>query len=482
VGETAVKAMEVGFDIVVTLVTQGPAAAWEKIQEQLANLKDMVIDGIVGFVIDTVVKKAVPKLIAMFIPGAGFISAIISIYDTIMVFVDKLAKIASVVTGFVDSIVAIAGGQIDAAAKKVESSLASVLSLAISFLAGFLGLGNVAEKIMGVITKVRATVDKAIDALIAWIVKMAKSLFAKGKAAVGKLLRWAFATTTFKDADGKKHTVSVSEKGVLTIESTPQAAKEFVLWYAGLKKIDAAKVQPILDLIKQADTVVKTIETSTKTVDGVPAPEDQRVLLGLSNQISEAISKLVGRDPGTLEQKYLLEGQVGTYATIPKPVGDSLTPDHQPQASVILAAADFFKKALGIKGGDLAKRAEGRAAQGYAINLHFKRHVAGATYGSKGKKDREGFRDDLTAAASKVKKGVLEKEDAKELVVTMLRDAAKADVAAMKDVAGKPLSHPAWQQLKEEVNDDKKAEELRAKIGKNIVAGENQIASQPFDF
>jgi hypothetical protein len=32
---------------------------------------------------------------------------------------------------------------------------------------------------MGVITKVRGTIDKAVDALIAWVVKMAKTLFAK---------------------------------------------------------------------------------------------------------------------------------------------------------------------------------------------------------------------------------------------------------------------------------------------------------------
>src|SRR5262249_13309810 len=93
VGEPAMKAMETGFDIVVTLVRDGPAAAWDKIKEQLSNLKDMVIGGITDFVIDTVVKKAIPKLIAMFIPGAGFISAILSIYDTIMVFVNKISKI-----------------------------------------------------------------------------------------------------------------------------------------------------------------------------------------------------------------------------------------------------------------------------------------------------------------------------------------------------------------------------------------------------
>ncbi|HSK63916.1 MAG TPA: DUF4157 domain-containing protein, partial [Pyrinomonadaceae bacterium] len=38
IGETAVKALETTFDVVVTLVTEGPAAAWDKIKEQLANL------------------------------------------------------------------------------------------------------------------------------------------------------------------------------------------------------------------------------------------------------------------------------------------------------------------------------------------------------------------------------------------------------------------------------------------------------------
>ena len=179
VGEPAVAAMEAGFDIVKTLVTEGPAAAWDKIKEQLAELQEKVVGGIVDFVVDMVVKKAVPKLVAMFIPGAGFISAIMSIYETVMVFVEKIAKIVQVVKGFIDSIVAIAGGAIGAAASKVEGILAGLLSLAINFLAGFIGLGKVADKVMGVIGKVRATIDKALDALINWIVKMAKKLFAK---------------------------------------------------------------------------------------------------------------------------------------------------------------------------------------------------------------------------------------------------------------------------------------------------------------
>jgi hypothetical protein len=178
-GETIMKGLETAFDVVVALVKGGVSAAWDLIKEKITNLKDMVIDGIQSFVIDTIVKKAIPKLVAMFIPGAGFISAIISIYDTIKVFIEKLAKMIAVVKSFVDSIVAIAAGQIEGAAKRVESALAGLLSLAISFLAGFIGLGNISSKIMGVIEKVRAAVDKALDTAIGWLVGKAKSLFAK---------------------------------------------------------------------------------------------------------------------------------------------------------------------------------------------------------------------------------------------------------------------------------------------------------------
>ena len=178
-GEKIMQGLELAFDVIMALVKGGAAAAWDLIKEKLTDLKDQVVGGIIDFVIDTIVKKAVPKLIAMFIPGAGFISAIISIYDTIMVFVQKISKIIQVVTAFIDSIVTIAAGNITAAANRVESILGGLLSLAISFLAGFLGLGKITDKIMGVIQKVRASVDKAIDAAIAWIVAKAKSLFAK---------------------------------------------------------------------------------------------------------------------------------------------------------------------------------------------------------------------------------------------------------------------------------------------------------------
>jgi hypothetical protein len=178
-GETIMKAMETGFDIVVALIKGGVGAAWELIKEKLTNLKDMVIDGIVGFVTDTIIQKAIPKLVSLFIPGAGFISAIVSIYDTIKVFVEKLSKIIAVVKAFVDGIVAIAAGQIAGAAGKVESALGDVLTLVINFLANFLGLTGITKKIMDVVHKVQAFVDKALDTAISFVIGKAKAFIAK---------------------------------------------------------------------------------------------------------------------------------------------------------------------------------------------------------------------------------------------------------------------------------------------------------------
>ena len=179
IGETAVKALEVGFDLVVTLVTQGPAAAWQKIQEGLSNLKEMVIDGAMNFVKDRIVTAAVTKLLSMLNPVGAFIQAIIAIYNTIMFFIERLKQIAQVAAAFIDSISAIANGIIAAAANKVESTLGGLLTLVISFLARLVGLGKVSDAIKDIVNKIRAPIDKALDRVVDWIVTMAKKGFAK---------------------------------------------------------------------------------------------------------------------------------------------------------------------------------------------------------------------------------------------------------------------------------------------------------------
>src|SRR5207244_8465580 len=94
----------------------------------------------------------------------------------------------------------------------VESVLANLLSLAISFLANFAGLGKVADKIMEVIEKVRDTIDKALESLVKWIVTMAKKLFSAVKAGVKKLVDWWNKEVPL-EVGSEKHTLKFDGSG-----------------------------------------------------------------------------------------------------------------------------------------------------------------------------------------------------------------------------------------------------------------------------
>ena len=108
--------------------------------------------------------------------------------------------------------------------------------------------------------------------------------------------------------------------------------------------------------------------------------------------------------------------------------------------------------------------------------------------GSKGK-TREGFHAELVKAA-----GGLKQDVAKAKVVELLRNELKKDVDRMKTVVKFGLDDESWATLKQEVVKEAKeanlnekvgeenAKDLKKEIGERIIAGENQVASQPFDF
>jgi len=174
--ESVVVALETGFDIVRTLVTEGPAAAWQKIVETLSNLRDMVIEQVMQFVRSRIVQAAVTRLLSMLSPAGALIQAIIAIYNTVMFFVERLRQIAQVAASFIDALATIAAGNIGPAANRVESTMAGLLTLVISFLARIAGLGRVSDAVTNVINRVRAPIDRALDRVVNWIIEQARRL------------------------------------------------------------------------------------------------------------------------------------------------------------------------------------------------------------------------------------------------------------------------------------------------------------------
>jgi hypothetical protein len=114
--------------------------------------------------------------VALFIPGPGFITAAILIYDTVMTFMRQLSRLAHLVKGYIDAIMAIASGSIDTAAAAVEAQAARYMTLAITILAGMAGFGKVSKRVQDVLERIRKPIDKAMDRVVGWVVGMARKL------------------------------------------------------------------------------------------------------------------------------------------------------------------------------------------------------------------------------------------------------------------------------------------------------------------
>lgn len=167
--ESVLAGLEKTAGILVTLVKDGPVAAWEQIKTELSELKDQLIAQVTQMITTEVVKAAVAKLVMMLNPAGAVVQAIIAIYNTVTFFIQKINQIAAVVASFIDSISAIAAGQVASAAKKVEQTMANTLTVIIAFLAKFAGLGNIPEKIVGIVKKIRQPIDKGLDKIVAWL-------------------------------------------------------------------------------------------------------------------------------------------------------------------------------------------------------------------------------------------------------------------------------------------------------------------------
>jgi len=176
-GEKIVSTAEKVWSFLVALVTEGPAAAWQKVSEAIGNLWDMVIGGIKDWAITKIVKVAVTKLVALFNPIGAVIEAVIEIYHTVEFFVKKMNQILALVEAIVDSVANIATGKIAAAANYVEKTLARTIPVMIGFLASLVGLDDISDRIRDVIEALQEKVDKGIDMAIDWIVKQIKALF-----------------------------------------------------------------------------------------------------------------------------------------------------------------------------------------------------------------------------------------------------------------------------------------------------------------
>lgn len=189
IGEPIMKVLETasekGLEIVQVVRKDGAAGLWEYLKDQFADLKTTVMDAIMDIIQSQVIQAGIKFVLGLLTPVGAFIKAAMAIIDVVKFFIQRAAQIMELVKAFSDSIKAIASGNVGAVAKSIENALGRAIPVLIGFLASLLNLGGLADKVLGVIRKIRLRIENAIVKFWNFIKGKAAKLLSK--TGIGKL-------------------------------------------------------------------------------------------------------------------------------------------------------------------------------------------------------------------------------------------------------------------------------------------------------
>ncbi|TCI93193.1 phage tail protein [Tenacibaculum sp. M341] len=246
VGEPIVKALETGFEMVQILREKGIAGLWEHLKEQFQDLKETVIGAIKDMLMSQVVQAGIKWILGLLSPVGAFVKAIMAIIDVVKFFIQRASQIAELVSAFTESIAAIAAGKVGAVAKSIENALGKAVPVVIGLLASVLGIGGLANKVLGIVRKIRKRVEKALFSLWTKIKSAGRKVWKKlgfGKKKEEKegdlskkeqflnLVEKKKIKKEFETVDQHTHTLFLRRKGnsvELMVASNPQTYKEFI--------------------------------------------------------------------------------------------------------------------------------------------------------------------------------------------------------------------------------------------------------------
>ncbi|KNB60037.1 hypothetical protein [Chryseobacterium sp. Hurlbut01] len=244
VGEPVVKVLETGFEMVQIVRKEGVAGLWEHLKDQFADLKATVMDTIMEIIQTQVIQAGIKWIMGLLTPVGAFVKAAMAIIDVVKFFIQRAAQIMELIKAFTDSVAAIASGKVGAVAKSIENALGKAVPILIGFLASLLGIGGLADKVLGVIRKIRQRIENAIVKFWTFVKRKAGKLLNKlgvskkskndeksvKKAKNNEKLEDSEVGTVINfSADGEQHKLWITTKGnnvEVMVASMPMSASE----------------------------------------------------------------------------------------------------------------------------------------------------------------------------------------------------------------------------------------------------------------
>ncbi|MET0573579.1 MAG: DUF4157 domain-containing protein [Pedobacter agri] len=491
------------WSFVADVVERGPAAIWERIQEQLSNLWDTVIGNIVTFINERIMAQATAWLLSM-LDVSGImpvVNSILAVYRAIQSFTEYFVPILRIINQYVTMLADVARGNIAGAANFLESILANSLPIMIGFLANQFGFGRIATRMQEILESVKARIDAGILWVIDQAIRIGGAVIDAGRAAVAAVREWWNRRIGFTAEDGSSHELvyrGSETNPEMWVESTPQLVYVFLNntitdTTIPMRKRNAAtraktfydtRIIPALDALKQIPRQ-----------DSAQRNQKYQDLLTVESEFTPLLGRVIGGGELSSDiMKYNFEGLVGTYGRFPENPNDLLTPDHQPQAAILIAAAqmEYTETNQLIAPGDtgfgsgrkifppdnnIHSQTRGHAMGGFTINLFEDRHEMGRTFGPKGMTTKNQF---LSNVKTTINSGDTPEIMRSKVVDEIIRD-RNADVNFMFGIINQPLLAPAWADLNAltAFPDGMTKEQFYRTVKARLQQGERTLQAQP---
>jgi hypothetical protein len=178
IGEQNVALLEKAYELIALLMERGVDGIYEMIREQLnpQTILDAILSAAVDFLIDALIRAVTPRIIGLFNPAGAIIQAIEVIYRVLAWIFNNAARIFSLVETVVNGAADLIAGNVGGMATAIEGALARLIAPVIDFLAGFLGLGNLPDRIADTIRGFQQMVLAAIERVVAFLAERARAL------------------------------------------------------------------------------------------------------------------------------------------------------------------------------------------------------------------------------------------------------------------------------------------------------------------
>lgn len=280
VGEKNVALLEKVYSLVSFLIEKGPEGIYEMIKEKLdpQSIVDQVVELAVDFLISAVIKAVSARIILLFNPVGAILQALEAIYRVLKWIFQNAARIFTLIETVVNGITDILTGNIGGFATAVEKALGMLIAPVISFLADYLGFGDLPGKIAEKIKSFQEWVLGLIEKALVWIIEKGKALLAA--MGIGGKKDDKKKGVVDEDIGEKAMFVVDNESHSVWIEAAGTAVEVFV----------SSKKEPVESLLKTLETKAATLKGKKKAKADALLAEARAALGKTKNEGSKAKS------------------------------------------------------------------------------------------------------------------------------------------------------------------------------------------------